>query len=146
MQRDICALGLVNIPSDHRVSNSPSHHTSTFITSSRCKCRQNISDIISVPDLAGSKLDGYGHMIVLLTSESFTSPGQQDYYMAHAQSLPEVGPKKSWGFCLNKSWDIENYARKDENFSSKFSLAFLAPEHNFIYYSNLFILIQEKIF
>lgn len=50
-----------------------------------------------------------------------------------------------WGFYLYKCWDIENDARKYENFISKLSLAFPAPEHNFIYYSNLFILIQEKI-
>lgn len=66
--------------------------------------------------------------------------------MAHAQSLPELRPKKSWGFYLNKSWDVENDARKDENFISKFFLVFPAPEHNFIYYSNSFLLIQKKKF
>lgn len=82
-------------------------------------------------------------MGALLTSESFTSPGQRDYYVAlNAQSLPELRPKKSWVFI----WDIQNDARKDENFISKLFLALPAPEHNFIYYSNLFILIQEKKF
>lgn len=44
---------------------------------------------------------------------------------------------------MNESWNVEDDSTKYENSICKLFLAFCAPEHNFIYYSNLFFLIQK---